>query len=89
VLNIELIKGFALFSVAMGILLLCVGVAFVYILPDYVIKALNDTAVFQSSTVTTANTQLATIRGIGFAVIVIATLWMVISVVAGFGGKGK
>ena len=76
-----------LFSVAMGILLLCVGVAMVYILPDYVIKALNDTAVFQVSTVNTANTQLATIRGVGFAVIVISVLWLIISVVAGV-GKG-
>lgn len=71
----------------MSVLLLCVGVALVYILPDYVIKTLNDTAVFGVSTVNTANTQLATIRGVGFAVIVISVLWLIISVVAG-AGKG-
>jgi ABC-type Na+ efflux pump permease subunit len=69
----------------MSILLLCVGVALVYIVPDYVIKALNDTAVFSVATVNLANTQLALVRGAGFAVIIIAVIWMIISVVAGGG----
>jgi hypothetical protein len=83
----ELLKGFALFNVAMSVLLLCVGVALVYIVPDYVIKALNDTAVFSVSTVNTANTQLGLVRGAGFAVIIISVIWLIISVVAGVGGN--
>lgn len=54
-----------------------------YVIPDYVIKAINDTAVFTGSTVATANTQLATVRAAGFAVIIIGVIWVIVSVVIG------
>jgi hypothetical protein len=78
-----------LFQIAMSVLLLCIGVALMYIIPDYVIKALNDTAVFATATVTTANTQLATVRSAGFAVVIISVIWLIVSVVTGLGGNRK
>jgi hypothetical protein len=69
----------------MGVLLLCIGVALMYIIPDYVIKAINDTAIFTGSTVTTANTQLATVRAAGFAVVIISVIWLIVGIVVGGG----
>ena len=80
-------RGFALFQIVMGVLLLCIGVALMYIIPDYVIKAINDTAIFTGSTVTTANTQLGTVRTAGFAVVIISVIWLIVSIVIGGGSS--
>ena len=79
-----------MFNVAIGIIMIVLGVTFLYILPDYVVKVLNDSAVFSTATVNEANSKIATVRGVGFAVIVIGVIWLIIQMVAGVGGtRGK
>jgi hypothetical protein len=71
-----------------------------YIIPDYVVSAMNATQLFPltlndtpthyySPIIANANTQLGLVRGAGFAVVVIAVIWMIISVVAGGGKSGR
>lgn len=108
----EKIKGVALFSFVIGLLVLFIGVALMYLLPDYIIGALNSTGIMSTGGCYATNTTPAqctltvasccvrwnaeanatnnvnTLRSLGFVVIIIAVIWMVISIVAGGTGKG-
>ena len=82
-------KGVAqLYGLTVGLIVLFVGVALMYMLPDYIISALNDTGVFSDADVTTANTQADSVRALGFVVIIIAVVWIIFSVIGGKGGGG-
>jgi membrane-anchored glycerophosphoryl diester phosphodiesterase (GDPDase) len=76
-------KGIALFGFAIGLIVLFVGVALMYMLPELIINQLNNTTIFTAGTVATAQAKIDSVRGIGFVVIIIAVIWMLISVVAG------
>lgn len=75
-----------LWALAMGIILLAIGVTFLYTIPDYVISVMNETGMFSASDISEANTKVDNIRNIGFIVIFIAVVFMIFGV---FGGKGK
>lgn len=72
-----------LYGLTIGLIVLFVGVALMYMLPDYIITALNSTAVFDETTVTTAQTQANSVRSLGFVVIIIAVVWIIFSVIGG------
>jgi len=72
-----------LYGLTVGLIVLFVGVALMYMLPDYIISALNDTGVFSADDVTTANTQADSVRALGFVVIIIAVVWIIFSVIGG------
>ena len=76
-------RGVALFSFTIGLITLFVGVALMYMLPEYIIGALNQTGTFEASDVSTAKQKADQIRAIGFVVIIISVVWMLISVIAG------
>lgn len=76
-----------MFSLVIGLVLLAVGITFLYILPEFIITTLNDTSSFDSDALATALTKISTIRGVGFAVIIIGIVWLIVSQVAGLGGK--
>lgn len=78
-----------LYGLTIGLIVLFVGVALMYMLPDYIIEALNDTGVFQPADYTTANTQADTIRSLGFVVIIIAVVWIIFSVIGGQGSGAR
>lgn len=82
-------KGANLYSFAIGIVLVAVGVTFMYILPPYIISTLNSTGVFSASAVATANTQIASVQALGFAVIAIGLIFTLVGVISGAGGKGR
>jgi len=75
-----------LYGLTVGLIVLFVGVALMYMLPDYIIAALNDTGVFSATDVDTANTQADSVRALGFVVIIIAVVWIIFSVIGGKGG---
>lgn len=75
-------KGVAMFGFAIGLIVLFVGVALMYMLPEYIISALNATSTFSATTVSTATTQAGQIRSLGFVVIVISVVWLLISVIS-------
>lgn len=72
-----------LYGLTIGLIVLFVGVALMYMLPDYIISALNSTGVFSASDVSTANTQADSVRSLGFVVIIIAVIWLIFSVIGG------
>jgi len=72
-----------LYGMTIGLIVLFVGVALMYMLPDYIIAALNETGVFTAADVTTANTQADSVRSLGFVVIIIAVVWIIFSVIGG------
>ncbi len=76
-----------LYGLTVGLIVLFVGVALMYMLPDYIIAALNDTGVFSAADVATANTQADSVRALGFVVIIIAVVWIIFSVIGGKGGN--
>jgi len=73
------LKGLALFSLAVGLIVLFVGVALMYLLPEYIIQTLNATGVFPNATVVEALAKANQIRGLGFLAIVVAVIWIAIS----------
>jgi membrane-anchored glycerophosphoryl diester phosphodiesterase (GDPDase) len=75
-----------LYGITIGLITLFVGVALMYMLPDYIITALNSTAVFTNTTVALAQTQANSIRSLGFVVIIISVIWLIFSVIGGQGG---
>ena len=84
------LKGLALFGLVIGLIVLFVGVALMYMLPEYIIGALNQTSTFTAATVAQAYAKADQVRGIGFVVVIIAVVWVMISVMAGgtaLGGK--
>jgi len=74
-----------LYGLTIGLIVLFVGVALMYMLPDYIISALNETGVFSASDVTTANTKADSVRALGFVVIIIAVVWLIFSIIGGSG----
>ena len=54
-----------------------------YMLPEYIISALNSTGTFEAADVTTATEKADQIRAVGFVVVVISVVWMLISVISG------
>ena len=82
------LNGVALFAFVVGLIILFVGVALMYVLPEYIIYALNQTGTFQNAQVLTALTQVSQLRSLGFVVVVIAIIWMIIAIVAGGGKRG-
>jgi hypothetical protein len=70
-----------LYGLTLGLIVLFVGVALMYMLPDYIIVALNSTAVFSNATVATAQTQANSVRSLGFVVIIISVIWIIFSVI--------
>lgn len=77
-------KGVAwLFPIAVGIILLAVGVTLMYLLPAYITSALNETGVFDETLITTAQSKVQTVQGIAMVVIIIGLIWIVIGVVGG------
>lgn len=81
-LKLARFKGAALYSFTIGLIVLFIGVALMYMLPEYIINALNSTGTFSSSDVTTAKQKADQIRSLGFVVIVISVIWMLISVIS-------
>lgn len=82
-------KGLAyLLPLAIGLITLTAGVAMMYILPEYIISALNATGTFTADTITTATTKVGVVRNLGMAVIVIAIVWIIIAVISGKKGGG-
>lgn len=71
-------KGVAWFGFITGLITLCVGIALMYILPEYIIGALNSTGTFSSSAISTATQKADQARALGFVVVVIGLVWMVI-----------
>ena len=84
-------KGMAqLVPLAIGIIVLAAGVTLMFIIPEYLIYTLNQTATFDETALETATTKVNTVRNIGMAVIIIALVWVIIAVISGagaFGGK--
>lgn len=76
-----------LYGLTIGLIVLFVGVALMYMLPDYIISALNSTAVFTPAQVALAQTQANSVRSLGFVVIIISVIWIVFSVIGGQGGS--
>lgn len=74
-----------LYGITIGLIVLFVGVALMYMLPEYIINALNSTGVFSAATVSTATAQANSIRSLGFVVIVISVVWILFSVIGGNG----
>ena len=72
-----------LYGMTIGLIVLFVGVALMYMLPDYIIAALNETGVFTATDVSTANTQADSVRSLGFVVIIIAVVWIIFAVIGG------
>ena len=70
-----------LYSLTIGLIILFVGVALMYMLPEYIVGALNNTSVFSTATVTTAIAQINSIRALGFVVIIISVIWIIFSVI--------
>ena len=82
-------KGLAyLLPLAIGLITLTAGVAMMYILPEYIISALNETGTFSNTTIITATAKVGVIRNLGMAVIVIAIVWIIIAVISGKKGGG-
>ena len=100
------INGVALFAFVIGLVILFVGIALMYMLPEYIIGALNNTGAFNNGacyaynttpaqcgdaatncceylTIHNAYSQVTQLRSLGFVVVVIAIIWMIISIVAG------
>lgn len=83
-------KGANLYAFAIGIVLVTVGVTFMYILPPYIIETLNGTGIFDAAAVTEANTKIAQVQGLGFAVIAIGLIFALVGVIGGGAvGRGK
>jgi beta-lactamase regulating signal transducer with metallopeptidase domain len=81
-------KGFGyLLPLAIGLITLSVGLTLVYILPEYIISALNSTSAFTAATIAAAQTAVNSIRALGYVVIVISVIWVLIAVISG-GKKG-
>jgi hypothetical protein len=80
------LKGAAMFAFAIGLVTLMVGVALMYILPEFVIATIAATGTFNATAIATARAQLTTVQGVGFAVIILSLVWLIIAVI---GGKGK
>jgi membrane-anchored glycerophosphoryl diester phosphodiesterase (GDPDase) len=70
-----------LYGITIGLIVLFVGVALMYMLPEYIIGALNSTGVFTAAQVSTALAQAGQVRSLGFVVIIISVIWIVFSVV--------
>jgi hypothetical protein len=80
-------KGMSqLYGITIGLIVLFVGVALMFMLPDYIIESLNDTGVFTTAQYTTASEKAGNIRDLGFVVIIIAVVWLIFSVIGGKGG---
>jgi len=80
-------KGVAqLYGLTVGLIVLFVGVALMYMLPEYIITSLNATGVFNASDVANAKAKADQIRALGFVVIIIAVVWIIFSVIGGKGG---
>jgi hypothetical protein len=84
---IEKLKGMAMFSFAIGLVTLMVGVSLMYILPEFVIATISATGTFNATAIALARAQTTTVQGVGFAVIVLSLVWLIIAVIGG--GKGK
>jgi len=82
------LKGVALYTFTVGLIILFCGVALMYMLPEYIINTLNSTGVFATGDVTTATTKAGQVRSLGFVVIIIAVVFMIFSVMGGGGKKG-
>jgi hypothetical protein len=80
------LKGASLYQFAIGIVLVAVGVTFLYILPPYIITTLNSTNVFSTAAVSTANTQVAQVQAVGFAVIILGLIFLLVGVIGSVGG---
>lgn len=80
-------KGAALYTFAIGLVLVAIGVTFLYILPNYIITTLNSTSVFATADITTALSKVGQVQAVGFAVIIIGLIFMLVSVVSGVGGR--
>ena len=76
----KLLRGAGLLSFITSLIGLAVGVMLVYILPEYILGILNDTALFTTTTVDAAQDAVNTVRAIGWLVVVISLIWMVVSV---------
>lgn len=80
------VKGANMYGFAIGIVLVAVGVTFMYILPTFIISTLNSTGIFSAASVATANTQIAQVQAIGFGVIAIGLIFAMVSVISGVKG---
>jgi len=78
-----------LYGLTIGLIVLFVGVALMYLLPDYIIAALNNTGVFTAADVATANSQADSTRSLGFVVIIIAVVWLIFAVIGGGAPKSQ
>lgn len=76
-----------MYSLAIGLIVLFVGVAMMYMLPELIIYQLNETDIFPVADVATALDQAEQVRAIGFVVIIIAVIWMLISIISSKGGQ--
>lgn len=74
--------------IATGLIAVAVGIALMYMLPQYIISILNSTGLFSAAQVSTANAQIATVQALGFLVIIIGLLWVVIGVISEVRGPG-
>lgn len=75
------VKGSALASFAISIVGLALAVTLLFILPEFIIDALNDTAVFDASDITDAQTKVDQVRNIGYVVIIISVVMLIAGVV--------
>lgn len=80
------LKGANLYSFAISIILVSVGVVFIYLLPPYIINTLGNSTVFAAGDIATANARLGQVQGVGFAVIILGLIFMLVSVVGGLKG---
>lgn len=79
----SLLKGANMFTFAIGLVLITMGVTFMYILPPYIISVLNGTGIFTDASLASATTAIGQVQGVGFAVIMIGLVFMIVSVVSG------
>jgi hypothetical protein len=79
--ELKILRGAGLLTFMTSLIALAVGVALVYVLPEYIIGVLNTTGLFTAATVATATTQVNTLRAIGWLVVVISLIWMVVGVI--------
>jgi hypothetical protein len=85
---LKILKGAGLLAFMTSLIALAVGVMLVYTLPEYILTTLNNTALFSAATVATAQTQVTTLRAIGWLVVIISLIWMVVGVI-GMVREGK
>lgn len=71
-----------LVPIATGLIGVAAGVALLYLLPEYLLTVLNDTALFAAATTTEAQTAIDSIQALGFFVVVISMIWLVIGVIS-------